>query len=62
MKTSDKSEDVVCKTFKCYLNRGSNSCCMGKDENMQAGFVDFPDFAQGFNFASWEAICEAREF
>ena len=29
---------------------------------MQPGFVDFHDFAQGFGFASREAILEAREF
>ena len=29
---------------------------------MKAGLVDFPNFAQGFDFASREAISEAREF
>ena len=35
---------------------------MGRDEEMQLGFVDFPNFAQGFGYASGEAIFEAREF
>ena len=28
---------------------------------MQPRFVDFSNFAQGFGFANWEAISEARE-
>ena len=37
---------------------------LGRDEKMQPGFVDFPNFAQGFGFgfAGREAISEAREF
>ena len=35
---------------------------LGRDEKMQPRFVDFPNFAQGFGFASREAISEAREF
>ena len=57
MKHSDKSEDVLCQTFKCYVKQGDNSCW-----KMWPGFVDFPNFAQGFGFASREAIAEAREF
>ena len=35
---------------------------LGRDEKMQPGFVDFPNFTQGVGFASREAISEAREF
>ena len=35
---------------------------LGRDEKMQPEFVDFPNFAQGFGFASREAISEARDF
>ena len=35
---------------------------LGRDEKMQPEFVDFPNFAQGFGFATREAISEAREF
>ena len=35
---------------------------LGRDEKTQPEFVDFPHFAQGFGFASREAISEAREF
>ena len=35
---------------------------LGRDEKMQQGLVDFPNFNQGFGFASKEAIFEAREF
>ena len=35
---------------------------LGKDENMQPGFVDFPNSPQSFGFASREAISVAREF
>ena len=35
---------------------------LGRNENMWPGFVDFLNFAQGFGFASREAISEAREF
>ena len=35
---------------------------LGRDEKMLPGFVDFPNFAQGFRFASREAISEASEF
>ena len=34
---------------------------LGRDEKMQPGFVDFPNFAQGFGYASREAIFEASE-
>ena len=33
-----------------------------RDEKMQPGFVDCPNFDQGFAFVSREAISEAREF
>ena len=29
---------------------------LGRDEKMQLGFVDFPNFDQGFGFVSREAI------
>ena len=35
---------------------------LGRDENMQPGFVDFPTFSQSFGFASREVIPEVREF
>ena len=35
---------------------------LGKDEKMKPGFVDFPNFGQGFGFDSREAISVAREF
>ena len=34
---------------------------LGKDENMQPGIADIPNFAQGYGFVSREAISEARE-
>ena len=34
---------------------------LDRDEKMHPGFVVFPIFAQGFDFASREAISEARE-
>ena len=33
----------------------------GRDEKMQPGFLDFPNFAQRFRFASREAISETSE-
>ena len=35
---------------------------LGRDEKMQLGFVDFPNFDQGFGFVSREAISEAMKF
>ena len=35
---------------------------VGRDEKMLLGFVDFPNLAQGFSFASRKAISEASEF
>ena len=35
---------------------------LGREENMQPGFADFPNFIQGLAFASREAISEAKEF
>ena len=35
---------------------------LGRDEKMQPGLFNFPNFAQRFCFASSEAISEAREF
>ena len=32
---------------------------LGRDEKMQPGFVDFPNFAQWFGFAGREAASEA---
>ena len=34
----------------------------GSDEKMQSGFVDFPNFAQGIDFANSKAISEANDF
>ena len=34
---------------------------LGRDEQMQPGFTDFQDFAQGHGFGSKEAIFEVRE-
>ena len=34
----------------------------GRDENMQPGFTDFPNFAKGFGCGSREGIFEARKF
>ena len=34
---------------------------LGRDENLQSGFVDFPKFTQGLCFSRREAISEARE-
>ena len=34
---------------------------LARDEKMQPGFVDFPNFACGIGFASRKAISEARE-
>ena len=28
---------------------------LGRDEKMQPGFVDFPNFSQGIGFATFEA-------
>ena len=61
MKNSDRSEDCVCQTFKCYLDQGGNLCWVGMN-NAARICVDFPNFAQGFGFASREAIFEVREF
>ena len=33
---------------------------LGKDEQMQPGFADFQNFAQGFGFDTREAIFQAR--
>ena len=60
MKNSDNSEDVVCQTFKCYLNQSGTSCWQGL--KMQLGFADFLNLAQCFGFASREAIPENRSF
>ena len=60
MKNSDKCEDVVLPTTKCYLNQGGKSCWVGM--KMLPGLGDFQNFEQGFGFASKEAISEAREF
>ena len=35
---------------------------LGRDEDMQPGFVDFPNFSQGFGFASRKVISEVTEF
>ena len=35
---------------------------LGSDEQMQPGFFDFQDFANGFGFSGREATVEAREF
>ena len=47
MKKSDKSEDFVCQTLKCYLDQGGNIFMLDRDEKMQPGFFDFPNFVQG---------------
>ena len=35
---------------------------LGRDKQMQPGFVDSQDFVQGFGFAGKEANFETREF
>ena len=35
---------------------------LDREDKMQPGSADFPNFAEGFGFASREAISEAREF
>ena len=58
MKNSDQIKDVT------LLSVISNRVAIhvGSDEQMQPGFVDFQNFAQGFGFASRKAIFWAREF
>ena len=35
---------------------------LGRDQQMQPGYVDFPKFAHGFDFASRETTSESRKF
>ena len=44
------------------LSQSECQFLLGSDEKMLPGFVDFPNFFQGFGFANREAISEVREF
>ena len=60
MKNSGQNKDVYVKILSVISNRVAIH--VGRDEQMQPGFVDFQDFAQDFGFASRVAIFEVREF
>ena len=63
MKNSDKSEDVVCQTFKCHFNRGGIPCWVGMNKCSQ-GLLIFQIFPRVLVLIVYyrESVSEAREF